>query len=676
MIRTTDLTLRRGPRVLLDRASFVVHPGERVGVVGRNGCGKSSLFALIRGLIDADAGRIDLPETWRLSWVEQEIPDRHKPAREHVIDGDQQLRALEMKRKALDTLEHHAANADEIGHRIAEAEAALIDADAWSAPARAEQLLAGLGFTPEQWLQPVGTFSGGWQMRINLARALMAPSDLLLLDEPTNHLDLDAMLWLERWLDTYTGTVLLISHDTEFLDAVARTILHIDQSVVTRYKGGYDDFVQQRAERLKQVRQAHDRQSRETARMQHFIDRFKATASKAKQAQSRVKALARMQELAPILAESAIDISIPSPTHMPDPLVALDHANMGYAADPMVPGSQDITILHDVNLRIPAGARIGVLGINGAGKSTLIKTIAGQLTPVKGQVIDAKGLVVGYFAQHQLDTLDIQSTPLQHLMRIAPDTREQLLRNYLGRFGFSGDRVNEVIEPFSGGEKARLALALVVWHKPNLLVLDEPSNHLDVETREALTAALAEYEGGMLLVSHDRHLLRTTVDEFWLVSKGEAKPFDGDLEDYRTYVVQNQGAENKRNPKFGNGEAVDGLNINNEGPKGADAKPVTALDASERKQQKREEAQRRRALSDQRKPIEQSLKQLEQVISRETQALNDLNRHMAEPHFYSESNKEAQRDATLLHSTLKQSLEQTESRWLALQEELEALSVK
>lgn len=676
MIRTTDLTLRRGPRVLLDRASFVVHPGERVGVVGRNGCGKSSLFALIRGLIDADAGRIDLPETWRLSWVEQEIPDRHKPAREHVIDGDQQLRALEMKRKALDKLEHHAANADEIGHRIAEAEAALIDADAWSAPARAEQLLAGLGFTPEQWLQPVGTFSGGWQMRINLARALMAPSDLLLLDEPTNHLDLDAMLWLERWLDTYTGTVLLISHDTEFLDAVARTILHIDQSVITRYKGGYDDFVQQRAERLKQVRQAHDRQSRETARMQHFIDRFKATASKAKQAQSRVKALARMQELAPILAESAIDISIPSPTHMPDPLVALDHANMGYAADPMVPGSQDITILHDVNLRIPAGARIGVLGINGAGKSTLIKTIAGQLTPVKGQVIDAKGLVVGYFAQHQLDTLDIQSTPLQHLMRIAPDTREQLLRNYLGRFGFSGDRVNEVIEPFSGGEKARLALALVVWHKPNLLVLDEPSNHLDVETREALTAALAEYEGGMLLVSHDRHLLRTTVDEFWLVSKGEAKPFDGDLEDYRTYVVQNQGAENKRNPKFGNGEAVDGLNINNEGPKGADAKPVTALDASERKQQKREEAQRRRALSDQRKPIEQSLKQLEQVISRETQALNDLNRHMAEPHFYSESNKEAQRDATLLHSTLKQSLEQTESRWLALQEELEALSVK
>ncbi len=676
MIRTTDLTLRRGPRVLLDRASFVVHPGERVGVVGRNGCGKSSLFALIRGLIDADAGRIDLPETWRLSWVEQEIPDRHKPAREHVIDGDQQLRALEMKRKALDTLEHHAGNADEIGHRIAEAEAALIDADAWSAPARAEQLLAGLGFTPEQWLQPVGTFSGGWQMRINLARALMAPSDLLLLDEPTNHLDLDAMLWLERWLDTYTGTVLLISHDTEFLDAVARTILHIDQSVITRYKGGYDDFVQQRAERLKQVRQAHDRQSRETARMQHFIDRFKATASKAKQAQSRVKALARMQELAPILAESAIDISIPSPTHMPDPLVALDHANMGYAADPMVPGSHDITILHDVNLRIPAGARIGVLGINGAGKSTLIKTIAGQLTPVKGQVVDAKGLVVGYFAQHQLDTLDIQSTPLQHLMRIAPDTREQLLRNYLGRFGFSGDRVNEVIEPFSGGEKARLALALVVWHKPNLLVLDEPSNHLDVETREALTAALAEYEGGMLLVSHDRHLLRTTVDEFWLVSKGEAKPFDGDLEDYRTYVVQNQGAENKRNPKFANGEGVDGLTIHSDGQKDAGAKPALALDASERKQQKREEAQRRRALSDQRKPIEQSLKQLEQVISRETQTLNELNRRMAEPHFYSESNKEAQRDATLLHSTLKQSLEQTESRWLALQEELEALSVK
>lgn len=665
MIRTTDLTLRRGPRVLLDHASFVVHPGERVGVVGRNGCGKSSLFALIRGLIDADAGRIDLPEAWRLSWVEQEIPDRHKPAREHVIDGDQNLRALEAKRASLDALEHHAGNADEIGHRIAEAEAALIDADAWSAPARAEQLLAGLGFTPEQWLQPVGTFSGGWQMRINLARALMAPSDLLLLDEPTNHLDLDAMLWLERWLESYTGTVLLISHDTEFLDAVARTILHIDQSVITRYKGGYDDFVRQRAERLKQVRQAHDRQNRETARMQSFIDRFKAKASKAKQAQSRVKALARMQELAPILAESAIDISIPSPTYMPDPLVALDHADMGYAADPAVPGSLDVTILNDVNLRIPAGARIGVLGINGAGKSTLIKTIAGQLTPVKGQVIDAKGLVVGYFAQHQLDTLDIQSTPLQHLMRIAPDTREQLLRNYLGRFGFSGDRVNEVIEPFSGGEKARLALALVVWYKPNLLVLDEPSNHLDVETREALTAALAEYEGGMLLVSHDRHLLRTTVDEFWLVSKGEAKAFDGDLEDYRTYVVQNQGAEQKRSTK-----------TEKSGSKGSQtqSEPST-LDASERKQQKREDAQRRRALSEQRKPIEQALKKLEIVISRDTQALTDLNRRMAEPDFYNEANKELQRDSTLLHGTLKQALEQAESQWIALQEELEALSV-
>lgn len=676
MIRASELTLRRGPRVLLDRASFVVHPGERVGLVGRNGCGKSSLFALIRGLIDADAGRVDLPETWRLSWVEQEIPDRHKPARDHVIDGDQHIRALEAKRQALDHLVQTPSNADDIGHQIAEAEAALIDADAWSAPARAEQLLAGLGFTPEQWLQPVGTFSGGWQMRINLARALMAPSDLLLLDEPTNHLDLDAMLWLERWLESYTGTVMLISHDTEFLDAVARTILHIDQSIITRYKGGYDDFVRQRAERLKQVRQAHDRQNRETARMQQFIDRFKAKASKAKQAQSRVKALARMQELAPILAESAIDISIPSPTHMPDPLIALDHADMGYAADPMVSGSQDVTILHDVNLRIPAGARIGVLGINGAGKSTLIKTIAGHLMPVAGHVVDAKGLVVGYFAQHQLDTLDIKATPLQHLMRIAPDTREQLLRNYLGRFGFSGDRVNEVIEPFSGGEKARLALSLVVWHKPNLLVLDEPSNHLDVETREALTAALAEYEGGMLLVSHDRHLLRTTVDEFWLVSKGEAKPFLGDLEDYRTYVIQNQGAENNRHTGKPSKNTAQDLSQTNSSVIDDNSKPIVTLDAAERKQQKREDAQRRRLLSEQRKPLDQEIKQLEAQIFHDTQALAEIDKRMADPDFYSETNKELQRDLTLMHSTLKKSLEQAESRWLTLNSELEVLSIK
>lgn len=679
MIRCNDLTLRRGTRVLLDRAAFVVHPGERVGVVGRNGCGKSSLFALIRGLIDADAGRIDLPETWRLSWVEQEIPNRHKPAREHVIDGDQHLRSLEAQRQAIEARATHS-NADDIGHQIAEIEAAFIDADAWSAPARAEQLLAGLGFTPEQWLQPVGTFSGGWQMRINLARALMAPSDLLLLDEPTNHLDLDAMLWLEKWLSTYPGTVLLISHDTEFLDAVAKTILHIDQSVITRYKGGYEDFVRQRAERLKQLRQAHDRQNRETARMQSFIDRFKAKASKAKQAQSRVKALARMQELAPLLAESAIDISIPSPTYMPDPLLAMDHADMGYGVDaepePMYafdtasqqslpsPSHQPLikkplTILHDVNLRVPAGARIGVLGINGAGKSTLIKTLSGHLPPVAGQVINAKGLVVGYFAQHQLDTLDIQATPLQHLMRIAPDTREQLLRNYLGRFGFSGDRVNEVIEPFSGGEKARLALALVVWHKPNLLVLDEPSNHLDVETREALTAALAEFEGGMLLVSHDRHLLRTTVDEFWLVSNGHAKPFEGDLEDYRQYVTQSQSA-----------------GVQSEQNRPSQSKPTgPAQDTGQSsKQQKRQDAQRRRELSVQRKPLEQALQKIEAQLFKDNQALSALDQRLADPNFYRLSSNDEQRQVSALHSTLQKAIAEHETQWLDLQTQLESLS--
>src|SRR5690606_16884513 len=476
-----------------------------------------------------------------------------RPAREFVIDGDRRLRNLQAQRQDVSPGD---------GHRIAELENALVEADAWSAPSRAEQLLAGLGFAPDEWMRPVGEFSGGWQMRVALARALMAPSDLLLLDEPTNHLDLDAMLWLERWLSAYQGTVLLISHDTEFLDSVARSILHFDQGKLIRYKGGYEDFLLQRAERLRQTNLAWERQTRETARLQSFIDRFKAKATKAKQAQSRVKALARMEKLAPIHAEAGIDIRIPSPESMPDPLLTLRNVAAGYPPPSSCPqetaqnaptdasicgdGSDagiGKVVVKDVTLMVRAGSRIGVLGVNGASKSTLIKTLAGELQALCGELKRSRGLSIGYFAQQQLDMLRLDETPLQHLARLAPQTREQELRNYLGGFGFSGDSVNSLVAPMSGGEKARLALSLIVWQKPNLLLLDEPSNHLDVDTREALATALAEFEGSVLLVSHDRHLLRTTVDTFWIVADGGVHEFDGDLEDYREWLNQRASAK-------------------------------------------------------------------------------------------------------------------------------------
>lgn len=634
MIRCSGLTLRRGQQVLLDQAEFVVHPGERVGLVGRNGAGKSSLFALLRHEIDQDAGSVDMPVGWRMASVMQEIHDTSTPAREFVIDGDTHLRLLQREREQ---------TSSDNGTRIAELESELTDANAWSAPSRAEQLLAGLGFAPDQWMQPVSNFSGGWRMRIALARALMAPSELLLLDEPTNHLDLDAMLWLERWLAAYEGTVLVISHDTEFLDAVVQTILHVDQGKLVRYKGGYESFVLQRAERLRQTRIAWERQTRETTRLQSFIDRFKAKASKAKQAQSRVKALARMEQLAPIHAEAGIDIRIPSPESMPDPLLVLEHMDAGYFSDQ----NERITILRDVNLMVRGGDRIGILGVNGAGKSTLVKTLAGLLPVMSGQRRASKGLEIGYFAQHQLDMLDLSSSPLQHLSRLAPQTREQELRNYLGGFGFGGDRVTDAVLPFSGGEKARLALALIVWQKPNLLLLDEPSNHLDVETREALTTALAEFGGSMLLVSHDRHLLRTTVDSFWIVADGHVQTFDGDLEDYRDWLAQRQ------------------QTIKND--------PSTASSSPDRKQQKRLEAENRQRLSTLRKPIEAKLAKVEKEMDALAREISALDQKIADPDFYSDAFRADRATTMTRHGELSKRHSALEEQWLELQTELESL---
>lgn len=639
MIRASGLTLRRGTKVLLDDAEFVVHPGERVGIVGKNGAGKSSLFALLTGALDLDAGNLALPAGWRIASVEQELHADDRPAREFVIDGDTPLRALQARRAEL---------TDDQGTQIAEVEAALVEAGAWSAASRAEQLLAGLGFKPAEWTQPVASFSGGWRMRLALARALMAPSELLLLDEPTNHLDLDAMLWLEKWLAAYPGTVMLISHDTEFLDAVAKSILHFDHAKLVRYRGGYGDFLTQRAERLRQTNIAYERQTREAARLQGFIDRFKAKASKAKQAQSRVKALARMQVLAPLHAEAGIDIRIPSPEQVPDPLLTLEHLSAGYtdAAGNAVP------ILRDVTLMVRAGSRVGVLGANGAGKSTLIKTLAEELPVQAGERRASRGLAIGYFHQHQLDMLDVDSTPLAHLARLSPETREQELRNYLGGFGFSGDTVNSKVGPMSGGEKARLALSLIVWQKPNLLLLDEPSNHLDVETREALAAALAEFGGSMLLVSHDRHLLRTTVDSFWIVADGAVREFDGDLEDYRDWLAARNAGERAEAARESaeNGEAV-----------------------VDRKAQRRAEAEQRQRLSALRKPLVAKLAKVEAEMEKLRAKLQALDAVIADPDLYSDARRAERQKVMAEHGEHGKRMETLEEQWLELQGSLEAI---
>ncbi len=652
MIRAQGLTVRRGTKVLLDTAEFVVHPGERVGFVGKNGAGKSTLFALLQHEIEADAGSLDLPAGWRVASVQQEIASSSSAAREFVIDGDVRLRQLQAQR--LEAENDPLAD----GARIAELEAELLEADAWTAASRAEQLLAGLGFTPVQWLQPVDSFSGGWRMRLALARALMAPSELLLLDEPTNHLDLDAMLWLERWLAAYAGTVLLISHDTEFLDAVAQTILHFDHGKLNRYKGGYQDFVIQRAERLRQGKIAYERQTRETARLQGFIDRFKAKASKAKQAQSRVKALARMEQLAPIHAESGIEIRIPSPEEMPDPLLVLDDMQAGYTTE----SGEVVTILRNVKLMVRGGDRIGILGVNGAGKSTLVKTLAGELEVQAGSRRASRGLEVGYFAQHQLDMLDLESSPLQHLARLAPDTREQELRNYLGGFGFGGDRVTDTVAPMSGGEKARLALSLIVWQKPNLLLLDEPSNHLDVETREALTRALAEFGGSMLLVSHDRHLLRTTVDSFWIVADGCVQVFDGDLEDYRDWLAQHQARARRE-------DATARQEQKNETAVSSEAQIINI----DRKQQKREEAEQRQRLAVLRKPIDAKLAKIEKELEQVQTKIAMLDSLIADPDLYTDARRQERVASLAEHGELTKRANLLEEQWLELQTELEAL---
>jgi ATP-binding cassette, subfamily F, member 3 len=520
VIRLAQVSLARGAKLLLEGAELSLHPGERIGLIGANGSGKTSLFALLRGELHADKGEVDFPAHWRVSHVAQETPALERPALDYAIDGDTHLRGLEAK-----LAEAERAND---GTLIGELHGRLADADAYTVRSRAERLLAGLGFLQEQFNNSVSTFSGGWRMRLNLAQALMRPSDLLLLDEPTNHLDLDAIIWLEDWLRRYPGTLLVISHDRDFLDGVVTAVVHIDQRRLRRYSGDYSSFEQQRAQATVLAQAQYDKQARERAHLQSFIDRFKAKATKARQAQSRMKMLARMEDLAPLHASAPFSFEFREPLRAPDPLIVFEDVQAGYGQN---------VVLREVNLCLRADQRIGLLGVNGAGKSTLIKTIAGALPPLGGSSVFNKGLQIGYFAQHQVEMLRDDESPLWHLARISKDVREQQLRDYLGGFNFPGDMATSPIEHFSGGEKARLALALIVWQRPNLLLLDEPTNHLDLETREALTVALAQFEGTLVVVSHDRHLLRATTEQLLIVAGGRLSEFDGDLDDYRDSLL-------------------------------------------------------------------------------------------------------------------------------------------
>jgi len=651
MIRLTALTLIRGTKPLLEAADLTLNPGEKVGLIGANGSGKSSLFALLRNELQPDAGDAFFPAAWRVAHVAQETPALDRPALEYAIDGDTHLRKLEAE------LEDAEARHD--GHRIGDLHAALADADAYTVRSRGEQLLTGLGFSHDQMNQPVASFSGGWRMRLNLAQALMCPSDLLLLDEPTNHLDLDAILWVEDWLKRYPGTLLIISHDRDFLDGVVNVIAHIDERKLKRYGGNYSQFEKQRAINLALSQAAMVKQTRERDHLQSFIDRFKAKASKAKQAQSRMKMLAKMEDLAPIHAAAAFQFEFREPDRAPNPLLVLEDVVAGYRTD-----EGDKPILANINLNLQAGQRIGLLGVNGAGKSTLIKTIAGELAPLTGDAHWGKGLAIGYFAQHQVEMLRHDQSPLWHLAKIAPTVREQELRNFLGGFNFPGSMVSSPIAPFSGGEKARLALALIVWQKPNLLLLDEPTNHLDLETREALTVALAQFEGTLVLVSHDRHLLRATTEEFLIVADGSLKPFDGDLDDYRDWLFKTKLAVAKPT-KPGKVEAEPAAPIQ--------AAPEPVLSTAERKEQKRQEAESRQRLSAQKKPIETRIKRLEEKMAKANARKTDLDAQLADPAIYAEDKKEAVKSHLFEQATLAKELEQLEGEWLEQQAELEAL---
>ncbi len=634
MIQFRNLTLARGARRLIEDASLQIHPGWRAGLVGANGSGKSSLFALLRGELHADRGDCEVPAGWRIATVAQETPALAAPAIEYVLDGDAELRAIERELAAIE----HAAEHD--GHRVADLHARLDEIDGYSARARAAALLSGLGFADAEFARSVADFSGGWRMRLNLAQALIARSDLLLLDEPTNHLDLEAVVWLEKWLASYRGTLMLVSHDRDFLDACVTHIAHIHAQRLTLYTGNYSAFEEARAAQLAVQQAMYEKQQREIAHLESYIQRFRAKATKARQAQSRLKALGRMERIAAAHVDAPFDFEFPEPARAPDPLITLEDAAAGY-------GGQ--RVLQNFQLTLRPGARLGLLGPNGAGKSTLIKLLAGELAPLSGNRFEGRGLAIGYFAQHQLEQLRPDESPLWHLIHQEPRTKEQTLRDYLGGFDFRGGTADAPIAPFSGGEKSRLALALLIRRRPNLLLLDEPTNHLDLDMRQALTKALAEYEGSLVLVSHDRSLLRTVCDAFLLVADGQVGEFDGDLDDYLKWLAAQRGAR----------AAVDA---------GAAKKKASRREASGKQHGEKQKAARRR-------PLARETQQLERQIAEWQTEKRRLDEQLADPAFYADSKEGADRmKATVLRQQeLTRLIDVAEHRWLELHAELEEL---
>ena len=628
MIVLRDLQLRRGAKVLFEGASLTFNRGQKIGVTGANGSGKSSLFALLLDELHQDAGEFEIQPGLVLAHVAQETHATDRAAIEYVLDGDAELRQLEG--------DLVAAGQAHNGTRIAELHEGMQRIGAYSARARAAQLMHGLGFAYSEIDRPVAQFSGGWRGRLNLARALMCRSDILLLDEPTNHLDLDAILWLEQWLSSYPGTLLLISHDRDFLDAVAGAICHIEGQRLRLYSGNYSAFESQRAAQLAQQQATYEKQQREIAHLQSFVDRFKAKATKARQAQSRIKALARMEKIAAAHVDTPFEFAFRQPAVQPDPVLTLDGVEAGYG---------EVTVLSGIRMTLRAGTRLGLLGRNGAGKSTMMKLLAGALAPLTGERVEGKGLQIGYFAQHQLDQLRPEESPLWHLTRLWPRTREQELRNFLGGFDFHGDQVTEPVAPMSGGEKSRLALALIVWQRPNLLLLDEPTNHLDLEMRHALTLGLQDYEGALVLVSHDRSLLRATADELWLVEGGAVEPFDGDLEDYARRLRAKEQAET------------------------AAAEPMVG-----RKEQKRFEAEERNRRFARRKPLEARLKSAEREIESLGSERTRLEKLIASPDMYGDGRKEDLKRCLLEQAQVTARLHEAEERWLALSTALEQLT--
>jgi ATP-binding cassette, subfamily F, member 3 len=661
VIRFNQVSLSRGTKSLFESVSFALNPGEKAGLIGANGAGKSTLFALLLGQLHPDAGELVLPPSWRIAHVAQETPAADKSALDYTLDGDTELRGIEARIAAAAAAHDGAAEAD--------AHAALADVDGYSAPARAQALLLGLGFTLDQTLSQVASFSGGWRMRLNLAQALMSRSDLLLLDEPTNHLDLDAIVWLEDWLHRYPGTLIVISHDREFLDSVCNVTLHLEQRQVKRYGGNYSQFEVLRAQQIALQHSAYEKQQRTIAHLHSFIDRFKAKATKARQAQSRMKALEKMERIAPAHASSPLTFEFREAESAPNPMLVMEDVRCGYRAPD---GGADAVIVDGVELSIQNGQRIGLLGANGQGKSTLIKTLAGTLEPLAGVVRCGKGLTIGYFAQHQLETLREDDTPLQHLARLAPDTREQALRDFLGSFNFGGDMATAPIGPFSGGEKARLALALIVWQKPNLLLLDEPTNHLDLETRHALTMALAQFDGTLILVSHDRHLLRATTDQFMLVAKHRLQPFDGDLDDYRDWLLQHA-AEQREAARRANTEANRaGDTLPGASEAGGSSTPDTDT-AANRKEQRRAQAEARQRSAQLRKPLQNRITKIEQDMDSLHTEKSTLDTFIAEPSSYEPAQKTRLTDALKRQAEVAARLAELEGEWLQLHEDLEQI---